>query len=215
MEEWKIAVKSWKINHGRLLSKLELFGIKSKELLWFQSFLFGQQQSVAFEHTYSSKQYITCGVPQGSVLGPLLFVLYVNDLHLRLEHCNVLMYADDTLLYHASSDSKIIESAINKDITKLAGWFQANLLAPNLDKVKTEFDLYGTTQRLKGAPGVKIVINGIEVSNSEVYEYLGVSVDQSLSFSEHFKKVYKECTSYSVLGRNRQHKQQSPSTKVG
>ena len=80
------------------------------------------------------------------------------------------MYADDTVIYHTSSDSKIIESAINKDITKLAGWFQANVLVLNLDKGKTEFVLYGTTQRLKGAPRVKIEINGTEVSNSEVYD---------------------------------------------
>ena len=125
-------------NYGRLLSKLELYGIKSKELLWFQGYLFSRQQSIAFEHTYSSKQYITRSVTQGSILRPLLFVLYVNDLHLRLKQCNVLMYADDTVIYHASSDSKIIESAINRDITKLASWFQANLLVLNLDKGKKQ-----------------------------------------------------------------------------
>ena len=140
------------VNHRRLLSKLELYRIKSKELLWFQSYLFGRQQSVAFEHTYSSKQYMTCGVRQGSILGPLLFVIYFNDLHLRLKHCNVLMYADDTVIYYASYDSKIIESTINKDVNKLDGWFQANLLVLNLDKGKTEFVLYESTQRLKGAP---------------------------------------------------------------
>ena len=180
------------VNHGKLLSKLELYGIENKELLRFPNYLFGRQQSVCFEHTYSSKQYISCGVPQGSILGPLLFVIYVNDLHLALESCNSMMYADDTVIYYASSDSKIIENTMNKEISKIAGWFQESFLVLNLNKGKAEFVLYGTTQRLKGAPGVKILINGTEVSSSEVYEYLGVSVERSLSFSEHFIKVYRK-----------------------
>ena len=114
------------VNHGKLLSKLELYGVKGTKLLWFRNYLFGRQQSVCFEHIYSSKQYITCGVPQGSILGPLLFVIYVNDLHLTLERCNIMMYADDTVIYYASSDSKVIENTINKEISKITDWFQDN-----------------------------------------------------------------------------------------
>ena len=74
-----------------------------------------------------------------------------------------MMYADDAVIYYASSDSKSIESTINKDVNKFEGWFQSNVLVLNLDKGKTESVYYGNTQRLKGAPGVKIVINGTEV----------------------------------------------------
>ena len=102
--------------------------MKSKELLRFQSYLFGRQQSVSFVLAYSSKQYITCGVPLHSILGLLLFVVYVDDLHVKLKHCNSMLHADDILIYYASSHSKIMERTINKEISKLAGWFQANLL---------------------------------------------------------------------------------------
>ena len=169
-------------------------------------YIFCRQQSVAFEHTYSSKQYIKCGVLQGSILGPLLFVIYINDRHLRLKHCNVMMYADDTVIYYASPDSKIIENTLNEDINKLAGWFQANLLVLNLDNGKKEFVLYGTNQRLKCAPGVGIVINGTEVLNSEVCEYLAVSVDKSLSFTEHFNEVYRKSVNRVHLLEHMRHK---------
>ena len=194
------------VNHGRLLSKLELSRIKSKELLWLQSYLFSRQQSVAFEHTYSKRQYIMCGVPQGSILGTLLLFIYVNDLHLRLENYNVTMYADDIVIYYTSSESKVIKSTINKDISKLALWFQANLLVLNLYKWKKEFVLYGSIQRLKGGPGVKMMINGTKVSSSEIYEYLGVSVDRSLSFPDHFNNVYRKAVNRVALLQRVRHK---------
>ena len=107
------------VNHGRLLAKLQLYGIEEQELLWLESYLFGRHQSVCFENTFSTSNVVTfentfstsnvvtCGVPQGSVLGPLLFVLYVNDLHTELEHCRVLMYADDTIIFYSNASSKI------------------------------------------------------------------------------------------------------------
>lgn len=99
-----------------------MYGIKNKELAWFQTDQFGRQQSVGFEHTYSSKHYITCNVPQGSILGSLLFAICINDLHLKLEHCHVVMHADDAVVYYACSNSKVIESPTNKNTNKVAGW---------------------------------------------------------------------------------------------
>ena len=188
------------------MSKIALYGSKSKELLWLQSYLFSRQQSVTFEHTYSKRQYIMSGVPQSSILGTLLFFIYVNDLHLRLENYNVTMYADDIVIYYTSSESKVIESTINKEISKLALWFQANLLVLNSNKWKTEFVLYGTIQRRKCGPGVKMMINGAKVSNSEIYEYLGVSVDRSLSFPEHLKNVYRKAVNRVDLLQRVRHK---------
>ena len=180
------------VNHGRLLAKLQLYGIEEQELLWLESYLFGRHQSVCFENTFSTSNVVTCGVPQGSILGPLLFVLYVNDLHTELEHCRVLMYADDTVIFYSNASSKNIEEIINKEVQRVADWLRENILVINLKRGKTEFVLYGTAKRLKNAPCVKVEINGIEVTNNEVYEYLGVHVDKTLSFLEQFDKIYRK-----------------------
>ena len=82
------------------------------------------------------------------------------------------MYADDTVIYYASSDSKIIEDTINKEISQIADWFQENILVLNLKKGKTEFVLYGTIQRLKGAAATKIRINGKEISHTRFMNIL-------------------------------------------
>ena len=119
-------------------------------------------------------------------------VLYVNDLHLELEHCRVLMYADDTVIFYSNASSKNIEEIINKEVQRVADWLRENILVINLKKGKTEFVLYGTAKRLKNAPCVKVEINGIEVTNNEVYEYLGVHVDKTLSFLEQFDKIYRK-----------------------
>ena len=99
------------------------------------------------------------------------------------------MIAGDS--YLPISDSKIIENTIKKEINQIAGWFQENLLVLNQKKAKQDlFSMEPPTQRLQGAPGVQIIINDTEVSNSKAYEYIGVSVDKSLSFIDQLDKVY-------------------------
>ena len=129
----------------------------------------------------------------------------MNDLHTELEHCRVLMYADDTVIFYSNASSKNIEEIINKEVQCVADWLQENILVINLKKGKTEFVLYGTAKRLKNAPCVKVEINGIEVTNNEVYEYMGVHVDKTLSFSEQFDKIYhKAAKRLGLLHRIRQ-----------
>jgi retron-type reverse transcriptase len=89
------------VDHARLLSKLTIYGIRNDELMWFEDYLFNRTQFVAFEGVESSVQPISCGVPQGSILGPLLFVLLVNDIDIHLKRCEIILYADDTVIYHA------------------------------------------------------------------------------------------------------------------
>ena len=90
------------VDHARLLSKLTIYGIRNEELMWFEDYLFNRTQFVAFEGAVSSIQPISCGVPQGSVLGLLLFTLLINDIDIHLKWCEIIMYADDIVIYYAN-----------------------------------------------------------------------------------------------------------------
>ena len=87
------------VDHEILISKLESYGLKDIELDWFRNYLTDRKQLVSFRKEISDARLITLGVPQGSILGPFLFVLFVNDLPIDLERCQILMYADDTVMY--------------------------------------------------------------------------------------------------------------------
>ena len=91
---------------------------------------------------------VVCGVPQGSILGPLLFLLYFNDFEEHLQHVNVLNFADDTVIYFAAKSKSDVVSRLNEDLENMRKFFSANQLVINLKKGKTESILFGTAQKL-------------------------------------------------------------------
>ncbi|CAB4000865.1 Hypothetical predicted protein [Paramuricea clavata] len=129
------------VDHGRLLSKLSHYGIKDKEQTWFENYLFGRRQRVIYDGTQSDSQPVVCGVPQGSILGPMLFILLINDIDHQLNSCKILLYADDTVVFTSSKNQETIKVNLNSDLSKLATWFYENNLVVNLKKGKTEFIL--------------------------------------------------------------------------
>ena len=131
---------------------------------------------------------INTGVPQGSILGPLLFLIFFNDVHSSLRHCKIITYADDTVIFTSSSDFDVIQSNLSQDLDNLSNWFRVNELIFNLNKSKSEVMLFGTGKRLNLFQGwqVKLSVNDSPINTTTCYKY------RTLNFETHFQKMYKK-----------------------
>ena len=126
-------------DHQILLKNLEYCIIAGNNLGWLENYLKDGKQFISFEHDSTTKAAVTCGVPQESILGPLLFLLYVNDLHHASEVLNPIMFADDTNIFFSHSDINILFEEMNKELTNVINWFNANKLSLNAKKTKYSF----------------------------------------------------------------------------
>ena len=122
------------IDHSILLHKLEHYGFRGIVLEWFKNYLSNRTQYVAFNNCTSEPGNITCGVPQGSILGPLLFILYVNDIRYTSNVLDFILFADDTTILYSHKDINSKIELINKELDEVANWFKANKLSVNASK---------------------------------------------------------------------------------
>ena len=172
-----------------LLDKLPQFGVTGKEHSWFKSYLTSRFQSVAFGGQISEPMPVSIGVPQGSILGPLLFLLYLNDLPSVPDHCNVGMYADDTEIDAACCPAEVetLEQQLNNDLCKLNDYLNANRLNTNIPKC--QFMKIGTHQVLNKCEDIKITIKDQQLDSKTSFKYLGMIIDQNLNWDAHIDYI--------------------------
>ena len=168
------------INHCILLKKMKFIGFSDEAILWFNSYLSARQFKVVINNSYSTPGDITCGVPQGSILGPLLFLLYINDISQSIE-CEVLLYADDTCLLFQHKDTMIIKEQLNKNFQSLCDWFLDNKLSVHFGEDKTKSILFGSKLKIKKATSLDIKYNNIKITQYKKVTYLGCILDDTLS----------------------------------
>ena len=169
------------VNHDILISKLEHYGIRGIANNWFASYLSNRSQFVSILGFDSSTKTISHGVPQGSVLGPLLFLIYINDLHVAIKHSKVYHFADDTNLLNIGNSAKQMQKYVNADLKSLYKWLLANKISLNCDK--TEVIFFHKPGSI--VPNIKIRMNGIRILPSNHIKYLGLYLDETLNGSFH------------------------------
>ena len=180
------------IDHNILLSKLNWYGIRGRALDWFRSYLSGRKQFVHFGGTNSVEQTVTYGVPQGSILGPLLFIIYTNDLQNSLKTCNSILFADDTTIFHSSKNVKHLYKEVNADLANLHTWFKANKLSLNI--LKTYYILFQKNKKLINT-NLDIKIDSTVIPAKETLKFLGMIVDNQLKWHNHVSYIQSKLNS--------------------
>ena len=180
------------ISHTILLEKLKKYGFDSVSLNWFASYLSNRMQCVDYKSTLSSLLPINKGVPQGSILGPLLFLIYVNDMHNSSQKFSSIMFADDTTLTSPictfSSINIDTEANINSELSKVCHWLKVNALSLNVGKSK--YIVFHYPQRKLSSSDIpRLRINGNEIERVEEFNFLGLTISETLSWKNHTNKI--------------------------
>ncbi len=165
------------VNHDIILNKLRTIGFKDDCIKWFRSYLCNRKQFTDVNGQHSEFENVTCGVPQGSILGPLLFLVYVNDMSASVQ-CELYLYADDSALLTTGKSIEHIESVLEGELKNVSKWLIDNKLSLHLGK--TESVIYGPPKKVKDRV-MNINIDGIMIKGKDSVKYLGAHLDQCLT----------------------------------
>ena len=176
------------------MQKLNHYGVQELDLKWFESYLSNGEQFTRIDGVDSSIQKINIGVPQGSCLGPLLFLVYINDLPYSVKNPKVSIYTDDTSLALQSESISQLTAALNDDFGNLYLWLKGNKLSLNV--AKTQSLLFSTKYRQavmkEEAVTLAFDICNAPVELAENIKYLGVYIDKSLDWKKHIQEISKK-----------------------
>ena len=139
-------------------------------LEWFTSYLLNRNQYVEYNHISSQTRNVTCGVPQGSVLGPLLFIIYTNDLEKSIK-CKCIIFADDTTIYTCGKDIRLLYDRMNDDLRQLSNWFKVNKLS--LDIGKTNYILFSCKNKTIDEENY-LQIDNVNIHRVNTTQFLGI-----------------------------------------
>ena len=164
------------IDHKILIEKMKYMGFSNDVTKWFECHLSKRMFSVHIENSFSDKAILICGVPQGSILGPLLFLLYVNDM-VQAVNCNLLLYADDTGLIFLHKGINIIDQQLNKNFSNICDWLVDNKFSIHFGENKTKSILFAALNECKNFRKLNISYGSLNIKQYSEFTYLGCLLD--------------------------------------
>ena len=178
------------VHHDILCDKLLDYGLRGNINKLVKSYLSGRKQLVSIDGIDSSIKDVTCGVPQGSSLGPLLFLIYINDFRLCLGETSCGHFADDTFIIYSSKKPKTIETVINHELKSVVKWLRLNKLSLNAGK--TELIFFRSNHHPLNYSKISIKLNGLKLKPVEFIKYLGMLIDNHLNWNYHIDNLCKK-----------------------
>ena len=178
------------VNHQILLSKLYHYGIRGVSNKWFHSYLSNRHQNVTINGECSSRLPIACGVPQGSILGPLLFLIYINNMHRAMEFSTIYHFADGTNLLYPCKSFKVLRKSLNKDLALLYEWLRANRVSLN-----AEFIVFRPLCHKANHERLILKLHHSKLFESSKIKYLGLILDNKHSWKWHIAELSKRLSS--------------------
>jgi len=170
------------------------------ELVWFKDYRSNRTQVGGYQSFFSDPCALPSGVPQGSILGPLFFVLFINDLPDAVLQCSILLYVDDAVIFFTHRDAMVIEKVLNEELVIVNNWTHKNFLF--LNKHKTEVVIFGMDARISQVSCFKVYIGNYELTRVSEFKYLGIVLDENVSWKAHVKYlITKGGKRVGMLGR--------------
>ena len=175
------------VSHQLLMKKLKSLGVHGRTLCWFQSFLSNRSQQTVVGDSQSDSLKISVGVPQGSILGPLLFLIHINRVQKCLKHCQMVIFADDIALFCPATMKEELRSILNADLQRVVIWLENSKLLLNVSKSKLM--IIGNSRKLKQFANVQLIVTDAPLERVQSFKYLGVIIDENLSWKCHIENL--------------------------
>ncbi|MCH2405854.1 MAG: reverse transcriptase family protein [Nitrosopumilus sp.] len=176
------------LSHDLLIAKLEAYGFGNSALKLIYEYLNDRKQRTKVNGSYSSWETLLSGVPQGSILGPLLFNIFINDIFLFLDKTNIANYADDNTTYAVENDIMELLKTLETETVSVLNWFRMNEMKPNQGKCHL---IVADVNRKKYSSKSYIYLDNAFLENEESVKLLGITIDQNLNFEEHINTLLK------------------------
>ena len=180
------------VNHLILLRKLMKMGVSNKLLKWIKSYLANRKIRTKLNNNLSGPKELLCGVPQGSIVGPTLFLCYINDLAIKMREIGVCvgLFADDAVIYCSNYDQFFVKLRLEQILVEIKNWCDLNCI--NMNVGKTKFCLYGNRKLVNTFPDKSIGPPECQITRCHQYNYLGITLDECINMKSNYNSIFKK-----------------------